>query len=454
MSHENSPDVSERISPITRLLAKAPSGVLIAYGGIMAFGTYFCMYAFRRPFAAVEYTGSGWQFGLQMKTVFVLSQVIGYMISKYLGIKVCSEITKKYRLPILIGMILWAEAALILFGLMPVKLKFIAIFLNGLPLGMVWGVCVLYIEGRKITEFLLAGMACSYIVASGYVKTAGLSLLNILHCGDFWMPAITGLVFLPPFLLFAWLLSKMPPPTAEDEELRTHRQPMTGREKIAFLKFFWVGVVLQLALYFFITAFRDVRDFYQADILGGLGYDYRSRPAIFKDSERLVGLAALAALVIIKFFDSKKWGVIPNLTCQALGFLILGGSTLALQGHYITGFQWMVLIGVGGYLAYVPCDTIFYERVIARAGWVSTAVFMTYVMDAFGYTGSVALQLYKNLGAGTISWAKFFIGLSYFLTIAGLIVISINMFYFPYRARVRRRMIAQGQAPAVPSQAS
>ena len=429
--------------------------MLTVYGCIAAFGTYFCMYAFRKPFQAVAYEMQDDQFGIKLKTVFVLSQLFGYAISKFLGVKFCSEITKKWRFPILIGLILVAELALVLFGSLPVKYKLAAIFINGLPLGMVWGVCVLYIEGRKITEFLLAGLACSYIIASGYVKTAGLMLLERFDFGVFWMPAVTGAVFLPLFLLFAWLLSQMPPPTKEDELHRTHRQPMKGPEKIAFLRFFALGIILQMLIYFFITAFRDVRDAYSAEIFKGLG---ETAPAVFAQSETWVAFAALSALIIIRFFDSEKWGVIPNLGCQILGFLIVGGSTLAFSMGLLpgesAGFWWMVLIGVGGYLAYVPCDTIYYERVIARARWVSTAVFMTYVMDATGYTGSVALQLYKNFGAGDISWVNFFRYFSYALACAGLIIVGFNLWYFPHRARVRLRQLQEhAPVPAAPEEA-
>ena len=140
--------------------------------------------------------------------------------------------------------------------------------------------------------------------------------------------------------------------------------------------------------------------------------------------------------------------MIPNLTCQAIGFLLVGGSALAFSAGAITGFPWMVLMGIGGYLAYVPCDTIFYERVIARSRWISTAVFMTCVMDAGGYTGSVAVQLYKNLGAADVSYVRFFTVFSYCLAVAGLVVVTINMFYFPYRARRRRaEMTARGEWP-------
>ncbi|MAZ65185.1 MAG: hypothetical protein CMG51_02520, partial [Candidatus Marinimicrobia bacterium] len=57
-----------------------------------AFSTYFCMYAFRKPFSAASYEGL--QFlntSFDLKTVLVTSQIIGYALSKMIGIKVVSE---------------------------------------------------------------------------------------------------------------------------------------------------------------------------------------------------------------------------------------------------------------------------------------------------------------------------------------------------------------------------
>ncbi len=449
MSRGHTTDDQESRSFITRRLAKAPQHVVVAYGAVAAFGTYFCMYAFRKPFQAVAYEGYGDQMGIKLKTVFVLSQIIGYAISKYLGIKICSELTKEYRLPILIGFILWAEMALVLFGLAPLHLKLIPLFLNGLPLGMVWGVCVLYLEGRRITEFLIAGLACSYIIASGVVKDVGRLFLSHLDVDVFWMPAVTGLAFLPLFLLFAWLLSHMPAPSPEDRVHRAERKPMTGAEKVEFLRFFRAGIIVHLFGYLLITAFRDVRDAYSAEIWDGLGLG--SEPAIFTRCETWVGLAALTVLIIIRYLDSEKWGVIPNLISMATGFVVIGVSTWAFGAGLVGGFAWMLLIGIGGYLAYVPSDTIYYERLIANAKWVSTAVFMSLVMDASGYTGSVAIQLYKNFGAGEISWVAFFRGFCYTLSVLGLMITAFNLYYFPRRVRIRRaQMEERGEGRALP----
>ncbi|MEO1865615.1 MAG: DUF5690 family protein, partial [Pseudomonadota bacterium] len=108
------------------------------------------MYAFRKPFAAAKYEGlQFFDTDLQIKTAFVLSQIIGYCLSKYLGCKVCSELSRNNRAKALVGLIFVAFAALIGFAIAPPNLKVVAMFFNGLPLGMIWGLVSRYLEGRK-----------------------------------------------------------------------------------------------------------------------------------------------------------------------------------------------------------------------------------------------------------------------------------------------------------------
>ena len=50
-------------------------------------------------------------------------------------------------------------------------------FLNGLPLGMIWGLIFGFLEGRRTTEFLGSILCASFIVSSGVVKAVGAWLL-------------------------------------------------------------------------------------------------------------------------------------------------------------------------------------------------------------------------------------------------------------------------------------
>src|SRR6516162_3838269 len=203
-----------RARRLSNKLATAPKPVFLAYAIAAAFATYFCMYAFRKPFAAARFDGEPFLGGeVPLKTAFVVSQILGYTVSKYIGIKVCPEVRPGRRATMLALLILAAEAALVLFAILPRDLKVVAIFCNGLSLGMVWGLVVWYLEGRLTSELLLAGLACSYIVSSGAVKDVGRYLMAAHGVSEAAMPMLTGALFLPPFLLSVWLLSRLPPPT-------------------------------------------------------------------------------------------------------------------------------------------------------------------------------------------------------------------------------------------------
>ena len=196
--------------PVTRWLASAPVPLFTLVVVFASFSTYFCMYAFRKPFSAASYEGLKFLGGdIDLKTAFVISQIIGYALSKVIGIKVCAEIDRQKRARGLVLMIVVAELSLLLFAVLPNNLKVIAIFFNGLPLGMVWGLVVLYLEGRRTSEMLLAGLSCAYIVASGAVKDIGLWLMSTVQVDQFWMPCATGICFLPPFVGSVWLLNQL-----------------------------------------------------------------------------------------------------------------------------------------------------------------------------------------------------------------------------------------------------
>ena len=68
-----------------------------AYAIPAAFGAYFCMYAVRKPFAAATWEGELW--GVDLKIVLVIAQVIGYALSKLLGIRLVPEVAPRLTLP-------------------------------------------------------------------------------------------------------------------------------------------------------------------------------------------------------------------------------------------------------------------------------------------------------------------------------------------------------------------
>ncbi len=100
------------------------------------------------------------------------------------------------------------------------------------------------------------------------------------------------------------------------------------------------------------------------------------------------------------------------------GTVLLGVATVLLSSGLIDGFTWMVLLGTGTYLAFVPFNSVLFDRMIASTGTIGTAVFAIYVADALGYAGSICVQLYKDLGQAE-SHLEFFKTFTWFLSIGG-----------------------------------
>src|SRR2546423_1485328 len=81
---------------VTRWLTRASPGLFAAYAVTMAFTTYFAMYSFRKPFAAAHFSADTFWI-LDLKSALIVSQLIGYALSKFLGIKFNSEMPPQRR---------------------------------------------------------------------------------------------------------------------------------------------------------------------------------------------------------------------------------------------------------------------------------------------------------------------------------------------------------------------
>jgi hypothetical protein len=246
--------MGDRRRSVTEWLKTAPPAAFALYAMFAGFATYFCMYAYRKPFAAAKFEGLKFLgTEVNLKTAFIVSQIVGYTLSKYVGIKIVSEATANRRAAMLAAMVLFAELALLAFAVLPEDWKVVAIFCNGLPLGLVWGLVVWFLEGRRTSDLLLTGLSCSLIVSSGTVKAVGLYLMGWFALSEWWMPFVTGLVFLPFLLGSTWLLNQLPAPNADDVAARTLREPMDGRQRLRFIRQFFTGLFLLIAVCLFIS---------------------------------------------------------------------------------------------------------------------------------------------------------------------------------------------------------
>ncbi|MBL7866294.1 MAG: hypothetical protein JNK10_15605, partial [Cyclobacteriaceae bacterium] len=204
------------------------------YASAVSFCLYLCIFAIRKTFGVATYDGLMY-WGIHYKVLMITFQVVGYLISKFIGIKVVSEMQSTHRTKGIFIMVSIATVSWLLFGLTPAPYNLIFLFTNGLPLGMVWSLVFGDLEGRRNTEVLGASLSVSFIFSGGFGKTIGGLVMRDWGVSEIWMPFVSAILFFVPMVLFLWLIDKLPPPTPEDEALRTKRQPMSGKERMNFV---------------------------------------------------------------------------------------------------------------------------------------------------------------------------------------------------------------------------
>jgi hypothetical protein len=417
-------------------LAKAPPAIFALYGGLMAFGAYFSMYAYRKPFAVASFADMsvfGLGFVIDYKIALVISQVFGYALSKVIGVKVISELPGRYRAVAILLLIGFAELMLVAFAAVPAPYNIAALFFNGLSLGLIWGLVFGFLEGRRVSEILGSILCASFIVSSGVVKSVGKWVMLQGIAGEFWMPVVTGLIFAPLLLICVLGLSQLPPPSAEDEAARVVRVPMNKDARKAAFSAYAPGLIALVVIYIGLTALRDFRDNFAAEIWTDLGF--KDSASIFTVSELPIGIVVLSAMALLTVFRNNRMAFMANLVMIGIGLVLAGASTFAYQAHLLGPVTWMVLLGGGLYLAYTPFNGLLFDRFFAASGMVGTAGFLIYVADASGYLGSTALLLFKNFSGLTLPWTQFLMGAAYGTAGLGLILLIWSITYFARRLK-------------------
>jgi len=417
-------------SSITRWLQKTSAFWFALYAAGAAFSLYTCVYAFRKAFAVATFEGEEF-LNISLKVWLIFAQVIGYALSKFIGIKVISELKPNRRSSGILLMMTVAGLSLILFALVPTPYNIIFLFTNGLPLGMIWGMIFHYLEGRRTSEVLGAGLSVSFIFSTGFVKSVGAYIMLQWGTSSYWMPALTALVFTPPLIFFLWMLEQLPPPSAEDEAARTKRQPMNAQKRKNFLVTFAPGLVLLILSYMLLTAFRDFRDNFSAELWASLGY--ADSPGIFTITEIPISIIVLVVMGSVMFIKSNRLALIVNHYLVIAGLALVGLSSLLFQLQWIGAPLWMVMIGLGLYMGYVPFNSIFFERLIAAFQYTGTVGFVMYLADSFGYLGSVMILFYKEFGFKEVSWINFFLQSGYVISLGGSALMIASLAYFQWR---------------------
>lgn len=413
----------QRASPLTVLLLSS----------ISAFCIYVCTYGFRKSFAAATFEGQVfWK--MDYKVLLVIAQVFGYATSKFIGIKFISEVRPEKRPWYIIGLLAFAWFCLLGLAVLPAPWGIVCMFANGLPLGLIWGLVYSYLEGRRATEIMATILSASLIFSAGLVKGIGRTMIVVWHMPEQWMPFAVGAVFFLPMLFFVWLLSVAPAPTAEDKEARSERTQMFAEDRRAFLQGFWPGMVFNLGLYITLTAMRDLRDNFEVEIWQGLS-GHPVSPTVYAAIDTPVSIAVLLCVGALFYVRNNRRAFRLAHMLVLLGFVFIGLGSYLFYAHLITPFVLMYFAAFGLYLAYIPYQVIFFERLIAVFRIKGNIGFLIYAADSIGYAGSVGVLLFKEFGKHALTWGSFFTWALTVVAIVGVGCIGLSYRYFTKKMR-------------------
>lgn len=397
------------------------------YAAVTVFLTYTMVFGFRKSFTVATFDGITVA-GYSYKTILVICQMLGYMLAKFYGIKYISELKRHGRGQIIMLLTVIAWLSWLFFALVPAPYNIIFLFINGFPLGMLWGVVFSYVEGRRSTDFIGATLAVSFIFASGFVKTVGAWLILNFGITEFWVPFYTGLVFAAPLLLFVYLIEKIPSPDDKDIAYRTARVPMLAQDRKNFIRIFLPGLIACILIYAFATIFRDMRDNFSAEMWKEMGFF--DKPELFATTETpitIIILLLIGSMVLIK--DSFKALMLSHFFI-GLGFIIAGFSSYLFINQNMPPIWWMTLVGLGLYMVYIPFNSVFFDRLIAAFKHTGNVGFLIYLADSFGYVGSVGVMLSKEIFKVQLNWVTFFSNSVIWLSLVGLALTIFSSVYF------------------------
>ncbi len=366
--------------------------------------------------------------GMQYKIAIVIAQVAGYALSKFLGIGLIAALKPGRRAFMLLILLSIAALALLGFAMSPPVWGLFWMFLNGLPLGMMWGVVFSYLEGRRVTEALAALLCVNFIFSSGFVKTVGKWLMLSWGVSEFWMPFVTGMLFLPVLLFCAWVLEHLPPPTEEDIALRSTRHPMDTKDRKALFLRYAPGLVIMTAIYLALTILRDIRDNFAVEIWAELGFS--AQPAILTTAELPIALIALGFTGALALIENNRTALWVNHGILISGAVLLAGATWAFRTLSSGPITWMILSGMAIFLPYILFNGVIFERLLAVFREKGNVGFLIYIADSFGYLGSVLVLLWRNFGQAERSWLDFFGDLCFLCAIGIFLGSAISWRYF------------------------
>ena len=248
--------------------------------------------------------------------------------------------------------------------------------------------------------------------------------MNTFNVTEYWMPFAVGTVCFPLLLISVYFLDIIPNPSSDDIKYRTKRILMNKEEQNKFLKKFFFGLFMIILFYGVLTVFREMRDAFASNYWEEVGF---FNTAIFTQTEIPIAIILTVLMGFVVFVKDNHTALNILYLIAVLGGLTMIGSTISYIYGYLSPIMWMIIVGTGLFMGYIPFSFIV-ERLISSLKISSTAVFVLYMCDSVGYFGTAGVFLYNNFSNTVISWNQM---LTYTVLITGVSIIYNLQDIFP-----------------------
>lgn len=364
--------------------SKVSSAILL---GLIAFSTYSCMYAIRKPFSAFLYdeTLLGWN----IKNWMVLAQLLGYTLSKFTGIRWIGKLNRTTRRLQLITMLFIAAMALWIIPFCDPMFWPILMLVNGFPLGMVWGIVFSYVEGRDLTEFIGAILACTFVFTSGFVKFLTLSMSEYFQMSGVHATATISALSCVLACFFSFFLEKIPGPTEDETKRHAPRIELSLKDQKRFFLENLRFLVPAIFIYMILTFLRDFRDNFFAELLN---YSHSFDGATIAKYETIITLVLLSGIPLISKIRNHLIAIQLTFITALFGGILNLLSYGLYTSNYISGSLLVLSSGLGLYAGYILINISIMNRIVGYHQKPGNCGFLMYAADSSGYLVSLLVM--------------------------------------------------------------
>mmetsp|Transcript_14214 Transcript_14214/g.21005 ORF Transcript_14214/g.21005 Transcript_14214/m.21005 type:complete len:511 (+) Transcript_14214:147-1679(+) len=410
-----------------RKMMEDSSNLLIVIPTISIVLSYLGSYVAKYPFFVVDY-GSEKFLGIGLKDSFSYAFTIGFFVGKFPAYVYVPTVVRNQRFRVLL--VLFAVGSLLMTGFLPLPsgplaaaIQVFGVFMGSIFCSAIFGVEMLYMEGRSKGDILVAAMLCVVFFGPSLCRAIGESLILTGIPGSL-MPLLLVLLYSPVVMISLFCLDAIPDPSEADVQARGERTVMTASQKTAFLRRHGMGLTPLLVGYAFSAGFRFLRDFFALEVYRDF-LQREPQPMDYLMADWVGGIVSIISILAMSRVADNTLALMLLHGMLVGSGLVMGVGAFLFTKGLISPELFIISVGIGVAAATTPFSGSLFDRVIACTRTKGTAIFLIFFGDAVMYIGVLLCLLYKTTRSSDTSYSELFLKGCYaftgILSITGLL---------------------------------